>query len=288
VYIASVDYNGTVWVVRDDQFFGSSVWSVDLPGTTASGPIVAGLGGENLFLGGGDGRVYQMDLATGAIEASRLTTAGEAITTMVIQGRHANGRVPSLFAGTDGGGLFRFSQPFRTNTYPLDTDGDGVTDGVDNSPTVANPGQADSDQDGIGDATDAPDLEAAEAMFNYYSPILWKGAPFDATLEGRPITVGEDFFRYDSFIYPTTSSPVSVNMMDYSETVFYRQRSAADVGYQLHYSFDLVNWKIAQDGVDGVVITVHHEGEKDKITIRVPAEVSRRFFSYLSLSIGTP
>jgi outer membrane protein assembly factor BamB len=289
VYIASVDYNGTVWVVRDDQFFGSSVWSVELPGTTVGCPITAGLGGENLFLGGGDGRVYQMDLATGAIKASRLTTAGEAITTMAIQGRHHTGRVPSIFAGTDGGGLFRFSQPFRTNTYPLDTDGDGVTDGVDNSPTVANPGQADFDQDGIGDATDPPDIEAAKAIFNFWAPILWEGAPFDATLDGSPTTVAEDFFMQDSQHLPMTSTPVSVNMVVYSETVIYRSQWATDVAYHLNYSFDLVNWKIAQDGVDGVVITVHHQDyRKDKITIRVPADVSPRFFSYLTLSIGTP
>jgi hypothetical protein len=33
-----------------------------------------------------------------------------------------------------------------------DTDGDGVCNAVDNCPTVANLNQADSDNDGIGDA----------------------------------------------------------------------------------------------------------------------------------------
>jgi hypothetical protein len=41
---------------------------------------------------------------------------------------------------------------------PTDTDADGHADAVDNCPLVANPDQADGDQDGAGDLCDAPAL----------------------------------------------------------------------------------------------------------------------------------
>jgi dienelactone hydrolase len=50
--------------------------------------------------------------------------------------------IPIVEAGGAGGG------------GPTDTDGDGVTDQQDNCPDVPNPGQADADGDGLGDACD--------------------------------------------------------------------------------------------------------------------------------------
>jgi hypothetical protein len=45
-------------------------------------------------------------------------------------------------------------------TATVDADADGVGDGVDNCPQAANPDQADTDQDGIGDVCDAGTLDA--------------------------------------------------------------------------------------------------------------------------------
>jgi outer membrane protein assembly factor BamB len=294
VLIASVDTLGKVWVVRDDNFFGSEVWSINPPDDAIGGsrPLVAGLGGENLFFGGVDGRIYQIDLATGAIEASRLTVAGEAVLELAIQQDDTTARAPSLFATTDGGRLLRFCQPFRSNTYPLDTDGDGVTDGVDNAPTIPNPGQADSDQDGIGDVSDPPSAERALAA--YWS---WIGddsedpdTQFGADPNGDYIPNGLAFFLGDSGLESLpTASFVMEDTTQYFEVVSRRSDIAFDVGYGLNYSPNLVDWNVAQDGTDGVVITVLDDGGAgDKVTIRIPASGSRRIFSKLTVSDGAP
>lgn len=158
VFIASVDFLGGVSMVRDDGDDGTLVWQIaSLPGGVEAVPtsLEVGLGGENLFVGGDDGRIYQLDVASGSVEASRLLVEGSAITQLAIQEDNpVTDRAPSLFASTVDGTLGRFCQPFRTDTAPADSDGDGVTDGVDNCPDDANPLQGDVDQDGIGNACD--------------------------------------------------------------------------------------------------------------------------------------
>lgn len=53
-------------------------------------------------------------------------------------------------------------------TETLDTDGDGVGDNSDNAPLIANPDQADLDQDGIADVLD-PDIDG-DSVENDYDP----------------------------------------------------------------------------------------------------------------------
>lgn len=155
VFIVGINYKGGIFLVRDDGLFATSL-PITLPVGVAAipGAILPGLGAENLFIGADDGRIYQLDLVTGTVETSRLVAEGSRITELVMQEDNSSSRAPSLFAATDDGQVHRYCQPFRTNTSPIDTDGDGVTDGADNCPNDANARQIDADQDGIGDACD--------------------------------------------------------------------------------------------------------------------------------------
>jgi hypothetical protein len=51
--------------------------------------------------------------------------------------------------------------PLEPESRPIDSDGDGVPDGVDNCPAVANADQVDGDGDGYGDACDCDPADAA-------------------------------------------------------------------------------------------------------------------------------
>jgi len=67
----------------------------------------------------------------------------------------------------------------------LDTDGDGVPDGSDNCPTVANPNQTDTDGDGLGDACD----DFPSGRFADVPPGYW-AFPFIEALARAGITAG--------------------------------------------------------------------------------------------------
>jgi hypothetical protein len=76
---------------------------------------------------------------------------------------------------------------------PLDTDGDGIPDTLDNCPTIANPGQANEDGDRFGDACDP-------------CPIVADNAPLDTDGDGvadacdpRPTTPGDRIVLFEGF-----------------------------------------------------------------------------------------
>ncbi len=74
---------------------------------------------------------------------------------------------------TDQGGLSDIATTTLTinavNNTPMDTDGDGVADNIDNCIDVPNPDQMDSDNDGIGDACDTPVMPLSIDPINDHS-----------------------------------------------------------------------------------------------------------------------
>ncbi len=84
--------------------------------------------------------------------ATAPTAPGAAQTFQVPAGAH---RYVALRGEDEQGNVGRFVS-FDLGSGPIDVDGDGITDGSDNCPNVANPGQEDSNGDGVGDACTPP------------------------------------------------------------------------------------------------------------------------------------
>ena len=74
--------------------------------------------------------------------------------------------------------------PGPSPTPYSDADGDGVPDGIDNCPSVYNPGQEDSDGDGVGDACDPNGPTPTPTATR--TPVCWRlqGKVFDADYPG--------------------------------------------------------------------------------------------------------
>jgi hypothetical protein len=176
------------------NYFGSTGMAVDIfPGfgpcvvavagteAAAVGTIVGG-GGSLQAVGpvsaciGGDGLI-SFDVTSVVTDGSTTATAGVTVATSTDPATppgtpgtltgDETAQTLSASVGTHAGGfgpdhfLFAGFLDLRANaevgSAVFDSDGDGVPDAEDNCPTVANPGQTDSDGDGQGDACDPDD-----------------------------------------------------------------------------------------------------------------------------------
>jgi rhodanese-related sulfurtransferase len=104
----------------------------------------------------------------------------------------------------------------------VDSDGDGINDDRDNCPTVSNPDQKDTDQDGVGDACEEKNLCPAEAVYGENSEEVmllrdFRDSVLHKTAEGR---------KAITLYYAL--SPVLVNMMTQDDGFKGRLRAAID------------------------------------------------------------
>ncbi len=154
--IARMDFDGQIRLFRDDGDSGSLVWQTTLPiseGASDAVPVF-GLGDQYLYVGGNDGRVYQLSIATGEAISARTVSETGAINDIAIVDTDHSRRKTTLYAATQNGIITQNCFPFRTHQASQDFDLDGVTDGADNCPEIVNPIQADADFDGVGDLCD--------------------------------------------------------------------------------------------------------------------------------------
>jgi Subtilase family len=85
-------------------------------------------------------------------------------------------RYVALRGQDEQGNVGRFVS-FDLGAGPIDVDGDGLPDGSDNCPTVANPDQQDSNGDGLGDACTAPPAGPGPAAGTVKLLLKVKGKP---------------------------------------------------------------------------------------------------------------
>ncbi len=156
IFIARKDFDGQIRLFRDNGEIGNLVWQTTLPiseGASDAVPVF-GLGDQYLYVGGNDGRVYQLSVVTGEAISARTVSETGAINDIAIVDTDHTRRKPTLYAATQNGFITQNCFPFKTHQAAEDFDLDGVTDGADNCPEIENPIQADADFDGLGDLCD--------------------------------------------------------------------------------------------------------------------------------------
>jgi hypothetical protein len=110
---------------------------------------------------------------------------------------------PDLVVGNVGSN----SVSILLNTAPVvDSDGDGIADDIDNSPSIYNPGQPDKDGDGVGDGSDICPNYSDNSICNYQETL----ATVPPVPQGTPLLVTATF-RNDSGVDILTFPPDCYN-----------------------------------------------------------------------------
>ena len=133
--IVLIDYYGQVTLARDDGTSGTYLWTTTLdPGFTewfTSPPLIDDVNGY-IYVGASDGKLYQLDIATGAVGPTRVvSSAGSDVTVITFGENHS-----TLYALTPDGTLAKFCFPFMYPPGTLVADGDINTDGLVNTADV--------------------------------------------------------------------------------------------------------------------------------------------------------
>ena len=113
--IASVDYEGKVWMVVDNGEFATSAWTTQLvdpvtgSGTGASSRVASDSGNGKLYVGAEDGQIYQLNIVDGSVEATRTVSANSPVggASFVFEGSDVN-----MVAGAADGTLAKFCAPW--------------------------------------------------------------------------------------------------------------------------------------------------------------------------------
>lgn len=140
--IALIDVLGGISVARDNGSTAEWLWTAELPdGAAAQGtPLFDDSGG--LYVGADNGRVYQLDPATGAVLDSRAVDADGTSSVRELGLVPGSGGEPASLISTDSEGhLARHCIPFcqgaACNPLRPDDDGDTVEDSADVCPGSA-------------------------------------------------------------------------------------------------------------------------------------------------------
>ncbi len=195
-----------------------ALFNEDMTATTLNSNtfLVVGSGGDDVFDNNNDVRVNSTAINySAATGRASFTVAGllpNDLFRVKLSGAGVLDAAGNLLDGNgDGTGGDDYTATFRVSVVqPTDTDRDGVPDGSDNCPVIANADQRDSDGDGIGDACEAggqPGISPGDIT----APFVTRSFPGpDAVLSTAPTTVNVTFSEP---VDPATLTTTTVRLM---------------------------------------------------------------------------